>query len=116
MELHREVIENINGIEIIFTALEEYVPLSELLPEETEEELNYIWNNNAIFCAKLEANYKGIELSSDYLGGCIYEYYEDFYTKYKDDCFSDMYQTVIEEAKKELEQLKKDLNKLTIKK
>ena len=111
MELHKEVLENINGIDIIFTALEEDFSLRELLPEETEDRLIEIWNSNDVFCAKLEANYKGLELSSDYLGGCIYNSYNDFY---KDDYFLDMRDNVINDARKYLENIREDVSKLTL--
>ena len=99
------------GFEIYFEALEEHTPLSELLPEETEEQLKETYNNNCIFLAKVTAEKAGVELSSDHLGGCIYESEEDFYTKYKDDYFADMKATVIEEAEKELKVLIEELKK-----
>lgn len=98
-------IKTIDGLEIYFEALEECLSLSELFPENTQEQLEEIENNNAIFCAKVTAEKAGIELSSDYLGGCVYETEEDFYVKYKDCYFSDMVKTVLEEAKKELPKL-----------
>ena len=105
-------VKEIEGFEIYFEALEEHIHLSELLPEEDEESLKNIYNNNVIFCAKVTAEKTGIELSVDYLGGCIYECEEDFYTKYKDDYFADMVNNVVSEAKKELPKLIKQLQEV----
>ena len=98
-------VESIGGFDIHFEALEEFTSLKELLPEESDEQLKEIYNNNAIFCAKVTAKKNGIALASDYLGGCIYESEEDFYIKYKDDYFSEMVQTVINEAKETIKKL-----------
>ena len=114
MELFKKTIETINGIDINFIALNEEIPLSELLPDYTDEEINKIYEDNVVFCAKVEAKYKGIELASDYLGGCIYGWYDDFYDRYKDDYFKDMYNNVLKDAKKEIEILKQDIKELTI--
>lgn len=98
-------VKEVEGFKIYFEALEEYISLSELLPEETEEQLKEIENSNVIFCAKVTAKKAGVELASDYLGGCIYEDEEDFYTKYKDDYFADMVETVVSEAKEKVKEL-----------
>jgi hypothetical protein len=115
MELHKKNIETINGIDINFIALNEDVSLCDLLPEESEEEIKNIYKSNVVFCAKIEATYKGIELASDYLGGCIYESYEDFYNKYKEDYFKQMYESVLHQAEKEIHLLREKFNNLTIK-
>lgn len=104
-----------NGLEIYFEALPEYIPLSEILPEETPEEIEKLYLSKAIFCAKVSAEVSGVELAVDYLGGCIYESEEDFYTKYKDDYFSDMVETVKEGATKEAQKKIKELNKILTK-
>jgi hypothetical protein len=51
------------------------------------------------FCAKVSAWRNGEELGAAYLGACCYEDSSEFYTKYKDDYFSDMVKDAIEEAK-----------------
>ena len=55
-----------------------------MLPEHNDEQIEEIYENSEIFCAKVTAEKLGIELGCDYLGGCVYESQEDFYTKYKD--------------------------------
>ena len=105
----KTLVKKVNGFDIYFEPLEEDISLSELLPEETPEQLKEIYNSNVVFCAKVTAEKNNIEIASDYLGGCIYESEEDFYIKYKDDYFADMVNTVLEEAKKELPILIKSL-------
>lgn len=104
-------IKTVEGIDIYFEALEEDISLSELLPEETKQQLQEIEDNNIIFCAKVTAKVNGIELADDYLGGCIYETEEDFYIKYENDYFSDMVNNVISEAKKEIPKMIEELTK-----
>ena len=94
------------GFKIYFEALEEYMMLSEMLPDDTPEQLEEINNNNVIFTAKVTAEKEGIELSSDYLGACIYEKEEDFYTT-KGCYFDDMVNTVVVQAKETIKQLVK---------
>lgn len=95
-------VKTIDKIDIYFEPINEHISLSELLPDETEESLKQIENNNVIFCAKVTACKGGIELAEDYLGGCIYENYEDFYIKYKDYYFADMVSAVLSDGKKEI--------------
>ena len=104
------LVKQLEGFNIYFEALEEHLPLCELLIEESESTLKYIYNNNLVFCAKVSAEKAGIELSSDYLGGCIYESYEEFYNT-KGDYFDNMVETVLNEAKKEIPKIIKELNK-----
>ena len=84
------------------------------MPEETPEELEKISYDNDIFCAKVTAEFEGVELASDYLGGCIYTHAAEFYTDYKDHCFADMVENVMKEAKIEIFNLKKRLEKLEL--
>ena len=107
----KKFIKTVEGIDIYFEALEENIPLSELLPEETQEQIKEIEDNNIIFCAKVTAKVNDIELSNDYLGGCIYESEEDFYTKYENDYFTDMVNNVVSEAKKEIPKMIEELTK-----
>lgn len=101
----KTLVKTVKGFDIYFEALEEDLSLRELLPGETEENLQEIERNNAVFCAKVTAEKAGIELASDYLGGCIYENEKDFYTRYENDYFADMVDTVVNEAEKELSNL-----------
>lgn len=52
---------------------------------------DYVW-----FIAKVTASKNGIELASDYLGGCLYEDCMQFVTY--EDYYSDMRSTVVYEA------------------
>lgn len=105
----KTLVKTVKGFDIYFEALEENISLRELLPEETEDDLQEIERNNAIFCAKVTAEKAGVELASDYLGGCIYENEEDFYIRYENEYFADMVNTVVNEAEKELSNLIKEL-------
>lgn len=59
------------------------------------EDGTYEW-----FCVKVTASKAGVELATDYLGGCCYASYEDFLTP--DGYAADMRATVVEEARKTL--------------
>ena len=100
-------VQTTEGFNIFFEAREEYSSLKELLPDDTEEQHEETYRNNEIFIAKVTAERHGIELASDYLGGCIYETEEDFYVKYKGDYFADMANTVVKEANEMIENLQK---------
>lgn len=52
----------------------------------------YVW-----FVAKVTASKAGVELASDYLGGCLYDSYQQFVTD--NGYYADMKARVIEEAK-----------------
>jgi hypothetical protein len=54
------------------------------------------------FCAKVTASKVGIELADDYLGGCLYESFQEFIN---DAYFDDMKTRVISEAKEKLAEL-----------
>jgi len=112
MSLFKHEVETINGVTILFEALEEHISLSELLPDDTPEQLKDIEDDNVIFCAKVSAVVDGVEFASDYLGGCIYSEYEDFYTKYKSDYYADMVQTVLKEGRIKAIELRDKLNVL----
>jgi hypothetical protein len=59
---------------------------------------DYVW-----FIAKVTASKNGIELASDYLGGCLYDNLMQFVTE--DGYYNDMRQAVLSEAKKAIQQL-----------
>ena len=94
------------GFNIYFEALEDHISLSELLPDDTPEQLAEYERDNVIFCAKVTAERHGIELASEYLGGCIYESEEEFYSR-KGCYFDDMVNIVTEEADKVIKELLK---------
>ena len=95
------------GFNIFFEAREEYSSLEELLPDHTKEQHDEIYRSSEIFMAKVTAERHGVELASEYLGGCIYETEEEFYTTYKDGYFADMVNTVVKEANEAIENLQK---------
>ena len=55
------------------------------------------------FCAKVTASKNGIELADDYLGCCLYDSCQQFVTD--NDYYADMKASVIEQAKKTINQL-----------
>ena len=59
---------------------------------------DYVW-----FTAKVTASKNGIELASDYLGGCLYESFMQFVSY--EDYYADMRSTVIFEANKAIQML-----------
>lgn len=101
----KTLVKTVEGFDIYFEALNEDISLRDLLPDDTEEQLQEIEDNNVVFLAKVSAEKNGIELSEEYLGGCIYETEEDFYTKYENEYFADMVNTVVKDAKKQIGEL-----------
>ena len=99
----RTLVENIEGFDIYFEALEETLPLDSNEYEEMSKAVES--GELVVFVAHVTAYKKGIELGDDYLGACIYKSYEEFYTIYKDDYYSDMRRNAIEEAKKAIKSL-----------
>ena len=100
--MYQELIheESVNGFDIKFYALPEdmhprncfddsVTDISELC-DKIDRGL-YAW-----FVAKVTASKNGIELASDYLGGCLYESCQQFVKD--NDYYFDMKQTVIHEA------------------
>lgn len=99
-------VKEIDGFEIHFEALPEhhysYEGWDESDIKETKEKLDNF--ELVLFCAKVSAHREGIELASDYLGGCFYKSEEEFYNT--EGCyFDDMCNTVISEAKEQIETL-----------
>ena len=102
------LVENFEGFDIYFEELPEEQDVYSYLRIElgwTEKEANEY--TGEFFCARVSAVKNGIELASDYLGTCIYNNVEDFYTTYKDDYYADMRNTVIVEAKEVIQELLK---------
>ena len=102
--------EDRDGFKIYFYAIEEHITLDQLgydveAAEETRAQIED--GTLVMFCAKITASKNGIELASDYLGGCIYKDEKDFVNS--EDYYGDMVRTVIEEAKQAIIDLNKDM-------
>ena len=101
--MYQELIhtENCDGFDISFYALpEESHPRDSF--DDTCHDITEICRKIdngtfAWFIAKVTASKAGIELASDYLGGCLYESCKQFVTD--NDYYADMKARVIEEAK-----------------
>jgi len=93
------------GFTLRLSALVDFTPISDTFEDEQVKEVIERINSGEwlYFCAKVTAYKKGIELSSDYLGGCVYEGLEDFAecSGYVDD----MINTVVNEAKETIKEL-----------
>jgi hypothetical protein len=97
--------ETIEGFEIVFsTAYETTHPRDHFMPEDVQEYLEgidsgkYEW-----FAARVQAFKNGIELGTDYLGGCLYESSMQFVKD--NDYYNDMVQSAIKEAKANIQAL-----------
>ena len=117
--------EESNGFIIKTYALPEYEQLESLFPEMEKEEIDKLYieleiGKYVLSTYKVSAwtkeeyidygSYKKlyqIELSSDYLGGCLYESHEDFIKN--SDYYEDMKNTVISESKIIIKNLSKYL-------
>ncbi len=83
---------------------EDYAPDWDMSEEEKEKLFSDIDSGHLLwFCAKVAASKEGIELASDYLGGCCYESVQDFVSG--DRYYRDMKRTVIDEARKVIQDL-----------
>lgn len=97
--------ETVEGFEIVFsTAYETAHPRDQFMPEDAPqicEDIDsgkYEW-----FVARVQAFKNGIELGTDYLGGCLYESPMQFVKD--NDYYSDMVQSAIKEAKANIQAL-----------
>ena len=96
--------EIFDGFTITCDALVEYSSLRDMYLDDTDSQLagmekaleNY---DSVLFCARVTASKNGINLASNYLGGCHYASYEDFCIKYRDDYYIDMIKSTVSEAK-----------------
>lgn len=105
------LIKTTGKIKIYFVPLIEYMSVyDQFEPEDAEEIARKIDRYDLVyFVAKVYAEFNGLEIGTDYLEGCIYESYEDFYNgKY----ILDMIKTVESEAKDYLIDLKKELEEI----
>jgi len=118
----KNLIKNIDGFDIYFEALEEYdFNVDYWESEQFTETCNKIDSGDLVlFCAKVTAEKSGIQFSEDYLGCCIYESEEQFYTT-EGDYFTDMCNTVVTDAKNQIstkieeqEQILADLKELQV--
>lgn len=92
------------GFIICFEALPEDRSMREHFIGEcgwSEKEFNRI-RKYAWFTAKVSAWQDGEEIASDYLGACCYKKESEFYTKYADDYFKQMVDTVVKKAQTHL--------------
>jgi hypothetical protein len=88
----------------LYTTWEDSSPDWELSEEDSKQLLEDIENGKLEwFIAKVTAEKMGIELASDYLGGCCYRTIEKFIA---DSYYRDMVDTVIIEARQRIQQLK----------
>ena len=105
-----KTILTVDGFDIQFEALEEHMPVEDMLSFEEcgcdhSSTIRAVQNGKyEYFVAHVTASKNGIQLAEDYLGGCIYETEETFYTA-KGDYFSDMTATVVAEAKENIKNL-----------
>lgn len=102
--LHTEIQD---GFEINLYALPEYdSPDWDFENEEEKAQLLKRIDRGQVlwFCAKVTASKAGVELGSDYLGGCCYDSIEQFTS---DGYYADMKATAINEAKAKIQELTK---------
>ena len=91
--------ETVDGFDITFSvAPEDMAPDWDFETDEERDELFRKIDNGTLlwFVAKVTASKNGIELASDYLGGCCYESTDEFIA---DAYYFDMVQNVITEAR-----------------
>lgn len=102
--------EDRNGFKIDFYAVEDFQDVrGQFEDEDAAEIIAQLEAGDLVqFTAKVTASKNGIELASDYLGGCFYKDEKDFVNN--EDYYGDMVQTVIEEAKQAIIALNEDIN------
>lgn len=102
--------EKYKGFDINFFAEPEYLTFDQMGFDEIDiESIEAKLENYELicFCAKVTASKNEIELACEYLGGCIYETEMDFVKQ--DDYYSDMKETVVNNAIRSINDLKNDL-------
>ena len=104
--IHNELRE---GFAIAFYAEAEDMTIDQMKFEaDAIEEISEQLDSGALvlFCAKVTASKNGVELASEFLGGCIYKDEKDFVNN---DCYyGDMVNAVIAEAKQTIIDLSKE--------
>ena len=101
--------EKIGNFVIKCYAEPEYESLESMLPDDTEEQITEMYKQIdrgeiVYFTAKVVCELNGVELATDYLCGCIYESYEEFYDA-DGDYYSDMKSTVLNDARTAIKNL-----------
>ena len=101
-------VKTVENFDIYFSAEPEYESIEGLFPDDSKEQVtdtvNKIESGDLVyFCAKVTAFKNGIELASDYLGGCIYESEQSFIDS--SDYFPDMVNTAVRESKEMISSL-----------
>ena len=110
-ELHRHNLGNSDGITLVFYAYPEHTdPTDNDEFYDTKEKKQKLYDQLnryelVYFIACIKAYKLGVELSSEYLGNCLYESYEEFIDD-TNDYIGDMKETVISEAKTRIKHLK----------
>lgn len=102
--------EDRDGFKIDFYAVEDFQDVrGQFEDDDAAEIMAQLEAGDLVqFTAKITASKNGIELAAEYLGGCFYKDESDFVNN---DCYyGDMVRTVIEEAKKAIIALNKDIN------
>lgn len=108
--MKKKILER-DGFEIYFEALDDFLQKGDLDDSTYQETCDSIENGSLVlFCAKVTVEKAGIEIISDYLGSCIYESEEQFYTE-ENGYFQDMVNTVLKEAPQALQDLIEKLKK-----
>jgi hypothetical protein len=107
MIIHTIQLENKDGFNLTFNALEEHLSLSDTFDNSVTDlkELAYKIDSCQLvyFCAQVIASKNGIKLGDSYLGACCYESYDDFITG--EDYIEDMKDAAIKEAKQAIASL-----------
>jgi hypothetical protein len=101
--------ENRKGFQIVFSVSPETTNPGECFDESLIDDViegidsgRYEW-----FIARVEACRHGIKLAEDYLGGCLYESFDDFCKP--GDYYDDMIERVIDEAKNNIQLLNEEI-------
>lgn len=100
--------------QIYFVPLVEYIPLRECF-DDAEEDFKELERkidryDLQYFCAKVYGYFDGLEISSDFLGCCLYESFEDFYNG--EEYIKEMIETVENEGIEYLKRVKEKLSVL----
>ena len=101
-------VENSNGIDIYFEAIDEDISIDEALSFELtgidhSETIKDVKNGNLeYFCAKVVGAKNGIHLAEQFLGCCVYESEEDFL---KSETFIDLKNSVVEQSSTNIKKL-----------
>lgn len=95
--------ETYDGFKVYFVAFPEHTDPAELFDHD-EKEIKKLYrdldNYDLVwFCAHVFVKKAGIELGTDYLGGCLYKDYDDFVKIEKDGYLADMMETALKEAR-----------------